>query len=116
MIICFDLDNTICITKKKNYMKAKPKKEVIILINKLYDKGHIIKIFTSRYMGRNNENKKKTYKQGYKNTFNQLNRWNVKFHKLLLGKPSYDIFIDDKALGYSKKLMKKFLKKKIYSK
>ena len=55
-IFCFDLDNTICITKGQQYSKSKPIKEAIILINKLYLEGHGIKIFTSRYMGRNKDN------------------------------------------------------------
>ena len=56
-IICFDIDGVICKTKKNNYIGSKPNKSVIKIINLLYDKGHIIKIFTSRYMGRSNERK-----------------------------------------------------------
>ena len=56
MIFCFDIDNTICKTKGKNYKNAKPHKDVVKIINKLYDNGHIIKIFTARFMGRNNDN------------------------------------------------------------
>ena len=41
-------------------------------------------------------------KRGYKFTLNQLVKWNVKFNKLIMGKPSYDIFIDDKAFGFKK--------------
>ena len=44
MIFCFDIDNTICTTKGKDYKSAKPKKNVINLINELYDSGHTIKI------------------------------------------------------------------------
>ena len=32
----------------------------------------------------------------------QLKKWKVKFHKLIMGKPSYDLFIDDKAYGFKK--------------
>ena len=62
-IFCFDLDNTICITKGKQYSRSKPIEEAIILINKLYSEGHVIKIFTSRYMGRNKDNINKAYKK-----------------------------------------------------
>ena len=55
-IFCFDIDNVICTTKGRDYLKALPKKEVIKIINKLYEEGHYIKIFTARYMGRNNDN------------------------------------------------------------
>lgn len=101
-IFCFDLDNTICKTKKSNYKKSIPIKKNIILINKLKEKGHYIKIFTSRFMGRNNESVIKAKKQGYNFTRNQLIRWNVKFDKLIFGKPSYDVFIYDKNIYYKK--------------
>ena len=84
MIFCFDIDNTICKTNGKDYKAAKPKKEIIKLINRLYDKGHTIKIFTSRYMGRNKDSVRKAKLQGYKQTFNQLKKWDLQFHKLLM--------------------------------
>ncbi len=99
-IICFDIDNTICKTDGRNYLKAKPKKFAIKKINDLYHKGFYIKLFTSRYMGRNNENISKAKKQGFKMTKIQLKRWNLKYHKLIFGKPSYDLFIDDRSLYY----------------
>ena len=99
-IICFDIDGVICATNKSNYDKSKPKKKVIKYINNLFEDGYEIKIFTARYMGRNSENSKKVYKMGYKKTLNQLKKWNLKFNRLILGKPSYDIFVDDKALGF----------------
>ena len=36
---CFDLDEIICATKNNNYLKSKPKKNVIKMINKLYKKN-----------------------------------------------------------------------------
>ena len=83
MIFCFDIDNTICKTKGKNYRNAKPKKDIIKIINKLYDRGHTIKIFTARFMGRNNDNIKLAHQEGYKITLKQLKKWGLKFHKLL---------------------------------
>ena len=64
-------------------------------------------------MGRNNDNIKLAYKEGYKMTFKQLKKWNLKFHKLLMGKPSFDLFVDDRALGYKKKKLINNLKKYI---
>ena len=105
---CFDLDNTICITKNSNYSNSKPKLKVIKLINKLFDSGHIIKINTARYMGRNNDNIKKANKYGFKKTYKQLNKWGLKYHKLQISKLSADIYIDDKSYGYDKSWQKKF--------
>tara|TARA_X000001036_G_scaffold286202_1_gene265889 strand:+ start:150 stop:509 length:360 start_codon:yes stop_codon:yes gene_type:complete len=97
--ICFDLDGVICLTKKNNYKLSKPVKKNINFINKLYKKYKII-IFTSRFMGRNNDVQKKAIKQGYKFTSNQLKKWKLNYTKLILGKPSYDIYIDDKNLEF----------------
>ena len=66
----------------------------------------MIKILTARYMGRNNENVNKARKQGYKMTFNQLKKWQVKYHKLIFGKPSFDLFVDDKTLFFKKNCYK----------
>ena len=113
MIFCFDIDNTICKTKGKNYRNAKPNKDVINLINQLFDNGHTIKMFTARFMGRNNDNVKLAHKKGYNSTLRQLKKWKLKFHKLIMGKPSFDILVDDKALGFKRsdiQKLKKFLK------
>ena len=51
-------------------------------------------------MGRNKENIIKAKKHGYKMTMEQLKKWDVKYHKLIFGKPSFDQYIDDKALFF----------------
>ena len=33
-------------------------------------------------------------------TLKQLKKWNVKYHKLVFGKPSFDLYIDDKTLFF----------------
>lgn len=105
--ICIDIDGVICKTIGNNYRKSKPIKKNINYINNLYKKGHFIKIFTARFMGRNNDNKKKAEKSGYKLTKFQLKKWNLNYHKLIMGKPSYDYFIDDKAFNSFKDFFKK---------
>tara|TARA_B100001027_G_scaffold216385_1_gene192577 strand:+ start:2035 stop:2391 length:357 start_codon:yes stop_codon:yes gene_type:complete len=112
-IICFDLDNVICKTLGNNYKKSVPIKKNIKTINKLYKKGNYIKIFTARFMGRTNEDAKKAKKLAENITKHQLKKWKVNYHKLIFGKPSYDIYVDDKSLffdkNWSKKLIKKFI-------
>ena len=107
-IICFDIDGIICKSHKGNYKKSKPILKNISLINSYFKDGHFIKIFTSRYMGRNNENVKLAKKRGLRLTKTQLNKWKVNYHKLIMGKPSYDYFIDDKAFNSTKDFKKKF--------
>ena len=64
-------------------------------------------------MGRTNSDSKKAYKLGYLKTFNQLKKWNLNFHELIMGKPRYDIFVDDKNINFSKNwsniIIKKYL-------
>ena len=91
-------------------MNQNQKKKIIDLINNLYKKGYVIKIFTARYMGKFNGNVKKAERFGYKKTFNQLKNWKLDFHELILGKPTYDLLIDDKALGFKKNWTKQFKK------
>ena len=61
-------------------------------------------------MGRSKENSSKAKKLGYNLTMRQLKKWNVKYHELIIGKPSYDLVIDDKAYGYNNKWTNKLLK------
>ena len=111
LIYCFDLYNVLCKSFGSNYKKSKPILKNIKTLKILKKKGHYIKIFTSRYMGRNNENKMLAKKQGYKFTKNQLKKWNVTYDELIFGKPSYDIFVDDKNLSFKRDWSNEILKK-----
>ena len=84
MIYCFDLDNTICITRDKDYMSSTPDLYVIQSINRLHDGGHIIKIFTARGMGQYTGDIHKVYNVHFLRTKNQLDSWNVRYHELIL--------------------------------
>ena len=111
-ILCFDLDNVICKTNKFNhYLKSKPIKKNINHINKLYKKGYMIKIFTARGMGSSNQNVDLAKKKFALLTKQQLKKWGLKYHQLILGKPSYDIFVDDKNLGFKKNWIEQLNKK-----
>lgn len=101
-VICFDLDNVVCTTKGSNYKYSKPIKKSINLINKLYSQGYQIIIFTARGMGRFNGNYNMAVKSYRQLTLNQLKKWKIRYHQLILGKPAYDHFIDDKAYGFKK--------------
>lgn len=102
LVFCFDIDNTICRTISNNYRKSLPIKKNIRLINYLHSKGHYIKIFTSRYMGRTKSNPALAKKLGYKKTLSQLTSWGLSFDELIMGKPRFDIYVDDKNLGFTK--------------
>ena len=99
MINCyvFDIDGTICSNSFGDYENAKPYYNRIEHINKLYDSGSTIIFHTARGMGRTNNDPIESNKLFYDFTAKQLNQWGVKYHKLFLGKPSGDIYIDDKG-------------------
>ena len=94
-----------------HYLRSKPIKKNIEVVNKLYKKGFVIKIFTSRFMGRSNENVEKAKKKGLLITIKQLKKWKISYHKLIMGKPSYDLLIDDKSFSYNKSWASKIKKK-----
>lgn len=97
-----DIDGTICdkdvCREDANYESSIPKKDRITKINELYDEGHVIKYFTARGMGRHKDSRVLAHKDFYDLTYNQLKSWGCKFHHLIMGKPSADIYIDDKSI------------------
>ena len=109
MIYIVDIDGTIANTENSDYKNSKPILLAIKKINQLYKKNIII-LFTARFMGRTNNNSVKAKKLGYKFTKKQLKKWGVKYHKLIMGKPSYDLLIDDLSI-YVKKTWYKDIEK-----
>ena len=92
MIIYVDIDETICYyDEKRDYNIAKPYFSRIEKINSLYDQGNTIVYWTARGTV--------TQENWFNVTLNQLNKWNCKFHELRMGKPAYDLFIDDKNIN-----------------
>lgn len=84
-----DIDGTICTQDGTEYANAVAKHDVIAKVNKLYDEGNTIVLFTAR-----------GYETGIdwsETTLIQLQLWGVKYHDLIFGKPSADVYVDDKA-------------------
>ena len=95
----FDIDGTICEKDPdQDYADSTPMVSRITSINKLYDNGNHITYFTARGMGRNNDNQLLAVQQFYSMTEFQLKSWGAKYHNLILGKPSADLYIDDKGI------------------
>jgi capsule biosynthesis phosphatase len=93
-----DIDGTICTITDGNYGFAEPIKDRIDKINLLYDSGNVIIFHTARGMNTFNSDVEQVNKTYYKFTKDQLEKWGVKYHKLIMGKPSGDIYIDDKGV------------------
>ena len=98
-VIFVDIDGTICyyeginlkLAKNIDYNSAIPHIDRIHKINKLFDEGNTIIYWTSRGS--------RTGLNWFELTMRQLNEWNVKYTELRLGKPHYDLFIDDKNIN-----------------
>jgi hypothetical protein len=95
----FDLDGTLCTNTYGDYSKAVPLKERIARVNVLFDEGHHIVILTARGMGSTGNNSALAKLKWEEFTIHQLQEWGVKYHKLFLGKPSGDVYIDDKGVS-----------------
>ena len=88
-IIYVDIDGTICYTNGIDYANSEPKYEQIYKINRLYDEGNTIIYWTARGTV--------TKIDWLDLTKNQLDEWGVLYHDVRIGKPQYDIWIDDKS-------------------
>lgn len=84
-----DIDDTICTTDRKDYPNSKPIQDRIDKMNWLYDQGHEVHYWTARGTS--------SGKDWLELTKQQLKDWGVKYHSVNVGKPSYDMWIDDKA-------------------
>lgn len=103
-IFCFDVDGIIAtIVPVSQYDLAMPQRENIKVINYLYEQGHQIILFTARGTA--------TGIDWTELTRRQLIDWDVKYHKLLFGKPAADYYIDDKMLSIEK--IKEYISKQV---
>lgn len=105
MIYAVDLDDTLCVRPKEvealglnKYQYCIPIKSNIEKINSLYDAGHHIIIYTARGMSHFKGNPHLVYSNLYELTKTQLEKWNIKYHQLVMGKLHYDMLIDDKCM------------------
>jgi mannose-6-phosphate isomerase-like protein (cupin superfamily) len=89
--IFVDLDNTICITNTNDYLNSTPIKERIEFFNSLKEDGNEITIWTARGS--------KTGIDYSELTKKQLDEWGVKYDNILMKKPDYDVYYDDKSFN-----------------
>jgi uncharacterized HAD superfamily protein len=84
-----DIDGTICTQTASSYPDAEPYADRISKVNALYDQGCEIVYWTARGMSSGTDWSELTKRQ--------LDQWGCKYHHLWMGKPSYDVWVDDKA-------------------
>lgn len=93
----FDIDGVIAKpTKDNDYGKAEPDVKMVKVINKLFELGNRIVLFTAR-----------GYVTGIdwrETTSRQMKEWGLHYHELHFGKPNADYYVDDKMLPVSRLL------------
>jgi hypothetical protein len=85
-----DIDSTIFHTFGNDYENARPIPSRIARINALFDEGHTVVYWTAR--GGNSGIDWHDF------TVKQLYKAGAKYSRFLHKKPSYDVWIDDKAI------------------
>jgi len=87
MVIAIDIDGTICEECKTfDRFLAKPIEKAKFVVNKLYEEGNTILLFTARSWSE------------YRITKEWLKIHEFNYHELIMGKPFYNVFIDDRAM------------------
>jgi hypothetical protein len=89
--IFIDIDGTICQTEGTNYEEAIPIRKNVAKVNRLFERGNRIVMWTARGAVSGIDWREVTERQ--------LSEWGVKHHELRLDKPAFDLFIDDKNLN-----------------
>lgn len=104
-LIAVDLDDTLCYRPeglehlgRDKYLHCLPLEANIEVVNKLYNAGHEIVIYTARGMYTYNMDVGKVYANLYLLTRNQLESWGVSYTRLVMGKQPYDYLLDDKSI------------------
>jgi mannose-6-phosphate isomerase-like protein (cupin superfamily) len=88
-----DLDGTLCNTPASNYSESTPIQERIDFVNRLKLEGNHITIWTARGATSGLDWEELTRQQ--------LSDWNVHYDVLLMKKPNYDVYLDDKSYNIS---------------
>jgi hypothetical protein len=91
MTYCFDIDGTLCTNTEGHYKAAEPFEDAIRALNALFDEGHTILLYTARGSATRIDWRDVTERQ--------MTEWGVKYHNLYFGKPTADVYIDDRAVN-----------------
>lgn len=96
----FDIDDTICHAINRDYVNAKPLKNVIEKINNLHDElGFEVELYTSRGMISCSGDLVKIEKKNKQILVDWLEKNNVHYDTLTFGKPIADFYVDDKGIS-----------------
>lgn len=89
-VIAIDMDGVIC-KEERTFDRplATPVPGAIESVNEIHKSGHTVIIWTARGW------------EQFRSTEDWLKRHNVSYDVLLMGKPMFDVFIDDRAVRFT---------------
>ena len=101
MVYCFDLDDTICIHRNRDYPNAIPVERTINNMRSLRsaDHGAKIIIYTSRGMNSCNGDAALAERKNRDTIEKWLSKNRVPYDEIIFGKPLADVYIDDKGMS-----------------
>lgn len=92
-IFCFDIDGVIAHSNGTlDYAESTPNRAMIERINRLYDYGNKIVLFTARGFV--------TGIDWSEITRRQMSEWGLRYTELKFGKPNADFYIDDRLMSF----------------
>ncbi|HVQ32220.1 MAG TPA: acylneuraminate cytidylyltransferase family protein [Vicinamibacteria bacterium] len=92
LTFAFDLDGVIAqLAPENDYAKAEPYAPGVAIVNRLFELGHRIVIYTARGS--------QTGLDWADTTREQLAHWGVHHHELRFGKPAADYYVDDRMMS-----------------
>jgi len=102
MRYCFDIDGTIAELRKEKqfYSEVKPKPGAVETLKRLNEEGHYIILYTARNMESFSGNLGKINAVQGPLLFNWLEKYEIPYDEIYFGKPSADVYIDDKGLKF----------------
>ena len=98
MKFCVDIDDTLLFSELQEdgtYFISSPNYELIEKTNKLYEEEHLIIVQTARHWDK------------LKETMLQLKEYNIKYHTLVMGNVTADVYINDKGVDPSNFLLRR---------
>lgn len=93
-----DVDDTILVTKDRDYDNSTPIVDVIAKLCEAKEAGWHIILFTARGMGRSNGNIESVREEVTQEIESFCSRFDVPYDEIMLGKPWAAMYVDDKGL------------------
>lgn len=98
-VAVFDIDDTICTTKNRDYPNSEPIQDVIDKIKLMKSMGWTIRLHTSRGVASCKGDMKLILERNKDVLETWLAEHEVPYDELIFGKPLADLYVDDKAMN-----------------